>query len=139
MTYVGDFDDVIVENAVNDAIGISSGQERSITLEGIEHRWTHFWKIAEELQLINDLILNARGECLQFFLARGSSLMLLATLRSSCFKFLQGDAFSDPGVAFGFGEPFPPIRLTHFFQRGDHSLIRFIIDQQRGWFPALGN
>ena len=68
MTDVGDFDNVIIENTVNDAIGISSCQECSIILEGIEHCWTRFGKIAEEFQLAENLILDGWGESLQFLL-----------------------------------------------------------------------
>lgn len=74
MTEVYDFDDAISENTVNDAIGISRCQECSITLESVEHCWTHFGKITEQFQLAENLILDGRGESRQFLLSSWEQL-----------------------------------------------------------------
>ena len=68
MPDIGDFDQFIGNNPINDAVSVSGGQERAVALEGIEHGWSHFGKVAQEFNLSNDLILNCKGKGLQIFL-----------------------------------------------------------------------
>jgi len=69
MTDIGNLDRTIGNNPVDNAVGISCRQERPVSLKGIEHGWSHLGKVAQKVELGNDLILNHRGEALELFLS----------------------------------------------------------------------
>ena len=71
--------------------------------------------------------------------ARGRSLTFLSTpplfSGPSCFEFSEVYTLTGLRVAFGFRQPFPPVRLTHLLQRRNHPGVIFVVDEQ-GRRPA---
>jgi hypothetical protein len=65
---IGDFNQFVGSNPINDAVGISGSQERAVALKGIEHGWSHFGKVAQEFKFSNDLVLNCKGQTFQISL-----------------------------------------------------------------------
>jgi hypothetical protein len=59
---VGNLDLIVRNNAVDDPIGVSSGQKRTIASKGVEHNWTHFGEITQKFKLADNLILNTDGK-----------------------------------------------------------------------------
>jgi hypothetical protein len=74
MADIRDLDQIIGDDPVNNAVRISCCQERPITLEGIEHGRSHLGKVAQELDLGNDLVLNRKGKGLQLILSARQEL-----------------------------------------------------------------
>jgi len=56
---VGDLDQIIGDDSIDDPVGIFRGQERAITIKGIKHGRSHFGKVAQKFELGNDLVLNS--------------------------------------------------------------------------------
>lgn len=67
MADIGDLNQVIRDDPINDTIGISGGQKRPVALKGIEHSRSHLGKVAEEFKFTDNLILDCRRKGFQFF------------------------------------------------------------------------
>ena len=69
MADIGHLDQIIRDDPVNDTVSIFGSQQGPITLEGIEHSRTYLGKIAQEIELGNNLILDRKRKGRKFFLS----------------------------------------------------------------------
>jgi hypothetical protein len=76
MADIGNLDQIIRDDPVNDAIIISCSQKRPITLERIEHTRAYLGQLPQELQFGNNLILDRQGKGLEFSLSPTKKLNL---------------------------------------------------------------
>lgn len=64
---IGDLNQVIGDDPINDTICISGSQKRPVALKGIEHSRFYLGKVAEEFKFTDNLILDCRRKGFQFF------------------------------------------------------------------------
>jgi hypothetical protein len=57
MPDVGNFNDLVAHNPIDDTIPIPGGQKGAIATEGVPHGWAQFGKIQQEFEFIDDLVL----------------------------------------------------------------------------------
>jgi len=55
---IGDFNQIIRNDLVNDPVSVSCRQKRPITPEGVEHGRAKLGKIAQQVELGDDLVLH---------------------------------------------------------------------------------